>query len=220
MWLLIGAEQVVYSWFLRAFSNGTSCLLQPKETPNGELKLAQIQEIILWRLHVVAVSHLMHYCCKNIDDSHFKKETLCLRRGCQFIQMLGFISPIHLAQCGICIKRRACGKNKDCQLLIMSFYWPPSLTMLLHNLIRCNCAIAIWSKGASKQNSIEPSLWLQHDSYPPMKNDSSPSKKASWYRSVTELPELFSALYVPDLLSYSRHFGCSTVSICKTIIDV
>lgn len=134
--------------------------------------------------------------------------------------MPGFISPPHSTQYGICIKRGACGKNKDCQLLIIGFYWPPSLTMLLSNLIRYYCAIAIWSKGASKQNSIELPLWHQYDSYPPMKNDSSPSRKASWCSSVTELPGPFSALYVPDLLSCFRHFGCSTVSVCKSAIDV
>ena len=70
-------------------------------------------------------------------------------------------------------------------------YQGPSWTMLLSNLIRCNCANAIWSKGASKQSSIEPPLWHQYDSYPPMKNDSPPSKKAPWYSSVTVLPESF-----------------------------
>lgn len=41
-------------------------------------------------------------------------------------------------------------KNKDRQLLIIGFYWPHLKTMLLCNLITCNCAEAIWSKGASK----------------------------------------------------------------------
>lgn len=62
--------------------------------------------------------------------------------------------PSHSAQYGICIERWACGKkkkkNKDRQLLIIGFYWPHLKTMLLCNLITCNCAEAIWSKGASK----------------------------------------------------------------------
>lgn len=92
--------------------------------------------------------------------------------------------------------------------------------MLQCNVITCNCAIAIWSRRASKQSSIEPPLWHQHDSYPPMKNDSSPSKKAPWYSSGTELPELFSALYVSHLLSCSCHFGCSTGLAWMTVMDV